>query len=87
MKPSLLTQLGCLGSVAFVLSLGSAAHAADTNSIRSVVFTASQPSTLSVAQNESILGQNDSIEQKAIAKYGCDCPACINRVLQSIQQL
>ena len=88
MKPSLLTQLGCLGSIAFALSVGTAAHAG-TVSERTIIITASQSSNptsiVSSGSNDNnsiTVSQDQTLEQKAIAKYGCDCSSCQNRLLQ-----
>jgi|GEM_PF-4804773 len=66
MKPSLLTQLGCLGSLAVALSLGSAAQAENIpNSIQIFPEQSSQPTTLTSKQNnpeqQAIISNNDSI--------------------------
>jgi hypothetical protein len=88
MKPSLLTQIGCLGSIAFALSLGTPAQAG-TVSERTIIYSSlSQPSTLENDSSDrnnvesTILSEEQVLDQKAIDKFGCDCNSCLNRILQ-----
>lgn len=95
MNSSLLTQLGCAGSIILALSLGNAAATqAETEPTRVIVFSSSSqtsiPITVSSEQNnqeQANISDNQSIEQNAIDRFGCDCSGCQNQILQSQQTL
>ncbi len=89
MKPSILTQLGCAGSIILALSISNAAQA-ETSPTRTIIFSSPQPITVSSERNnpEQVnISDNQSTEQMAIDRFGCDCNGCQNQILQSLQKL
>ncbi|MBV9389468.1 MAG: hypothetical protein JOZ78_23855 [Chroococcidiopsidaceae cyanobacterium CP_BM_ER_R8_30] len=92
MKRDTLTLLGCSGSLAFMMLTGNAANAS-TIPTQDAGFgpTATTTQTVKAAFSQgtsqfSALDLNsDRIGDLAIAKFGCDCPSCRNKIVSMIQ--
>lgn len=93
MNRDTLTMLGCSGSLAFMLLMGNGATAS-TLSPQSVGFVGTKTTgaqTVNPAlsqgnpQSTSLDANSDTIGDMAIARFGCDCPSCRNKILQMVQ--
>ncbi len=86
-------MLSCSGSLAFMLLTSSAASASTLASqfggVVSTKTIAAQtvkaPLSQGYSQPASLDSNSDTVGDLAIAKFGCDCPSCRNRVLSMIQ--
>jgi hypothetical protein len=92
MKRDTLTLLGCSGSLAFMMLTGNAANASTIpaqNAGLGPTTTATQtlktPLSQETSQFSALDPNSDRIGDLAIAKFGCDCPSCRNRIVSMIQ--
>ncbi|MBV8887131.1 MAG: hypothetical protein JO235_24490 [Chroococcidiopsidaceae cyanobacterium CP_BM_RX_35] len=92
MKRDTLTLLGCSGSLAFMMLTGNAANAStiptqDAGFGRTTTATQTVKAPLSqgTSQFSALDPNSDRIGDLAIARFGCDCPSCRNKIVSMIQ--
>ncbi len=88
MKKEVLTLLGCSGSLGLMLVMGNAANAgtlaSQYNGVTAPGTITTHPASQDNSQYSNLDPNSDRVGDMAIAKYGCDCPACRNAVVQMI---
>ena len=93
MNKNRLTMLGCSGTVAAMLLASNVANAS-TIPPQNAGFVGSKTTSAQIVN--SPLGQensqfgaldpnSDKVGDLAIAKFGCDCPSCRNRIMTMLQ--
>ena len=91
MERDTLTLLGCSGSLAFMMLTGNAANASTipTQDAGFDSTTATQtikaPLSQGTSQFSALDPNSDRIGDLAIARFGCDCPSCRNKIVSMIQ--
>ncbi len=93
MNRDTLTWLGCSSSLAFMLLMGNAANASTMPSQKAgsvsptttVTQTVKAPLSQGLSPFASLDLNSDTVGDLAIAKFGCDCPSCRNRIMAMLQ--
>ncbi len=97
MNSNTLSLLGCSGSLAVVLLVGTAANADTLTSPAAVAVSPATQNTAAILpvtsetpvqvspQIATIDPNSDTVGDLAIAKFKCDCPACRVAVVQMLQ--
>ncbi|MBV8886493.1 MAG: hypothetical protein JO235_21205 [Chroococcidiopsidaceae cyanobacterium CP_BM_RX_35] len=92
MKRDTLTLLGCSGSLAFMMLTGNPANASTIPSqdagfgpTATTTQTVKAPLAQGNSQFSALDPNSDRIGDLAIAKFGCDCPSCRNKIVSMLQ--
>ncbi len=91
MNKDILTTLGCSGSLAFILLANNPAKASpfihEYNGYTGNTITAQTgtPVLQKSSQQAVIDPGSDTVGDMAVAKFGCDCMACRNKIVAMLQ--